>query len=99
MNEGIDEQDLQKKIDSTIIQDHKYCLDRCTEIIKEKDRQIKRKDITIIILGLLLGLTFLIFIAGYIKTPPIKTQNNVQLTDSDGNNIGVNSDRGGMANE
>ena len=95
MNEGIDEQDLQKKIDSTIIQDHKYCLDRCTEIIRTKDKQLRRKDIIIIILILALGGTFMLFMYGYIHTPTIKTQNNVQLTESDGNNIGVNDDKKG----
>ena len=95
MNEGIDEQDLQKKIDSTIIQDHKYCLDRCTEIIRTKDKQLRRKDIIIIILILALGGTFMLFMYGYIHTPPIKTQNNVQLTESDGNTVGINDDKKG----
>ena len=93
MNEGIDEQDLQKKIDSTIIQDHKYCLDRCTEIIRTKDKQLRRKDIIIIILILALSGAFLFHLWGYFTYSPVKNQ--IQLTGSDGNNIGINDDKKG----
>lgn len=90
MNDKINKEDLQKKIRSTIIQDHKYCLDKCFEIIKTKDKQLKRKDITIFLLILLLGGAFIIHEIGYYKTPPIK--NNLHLSESNNNNIGFNEE-------
>lgn len=78
--------DIKKSIESTILNDHKYCLKKCDEIIKEKDKQLKRKDIIIIILCLLLGIAFCIHEWGYFKTPAIKNQ--IQVTDSNGNKIG-----------
>ena len=86
MNDEEKEMDIKKHIESTILSDHKYCLEKCDEIIKEKDKQLRRKDIIIIILSLLLGIAFCIHQWGYFKTPAIKNQ--VQLIDSDGNKIG-----------